>query len=96
MFGIEIAGNREDGIVGPIEAIEELLHIHQGGVLHMFDVGTDGTPAVGVDPIAERPEQQPYIAVRTVHVALVELFGYHTFLNIKHIPLVVNDVPIAA
>lgn len=96
MFGIEIACNRENGIVGPIEAIEEQLHIHQCGVLHMFDIGTDSTPAVGVDSIAERPEQQPYIAVRTVHVALVELFGHHTFLNIKHIPLVVNDVPIAA
>ena len=96
MFGIEIAGNREDGIVGPIEAIEELLHIQQCGVLHMFDVGTDSAPAVGVDPIAERPEQQPYIAVRTVQVALVELFGHHTFLNIEYVPVTVNNIPITA
>lgn len=88
---VDVARNGEDGVGGVIVAVEKVTHIVEGGILDMLDVGADGTPAVGVDLVAEWPQQHPHVAIGLVHVALVVLFRHHAFLHVKHRPAVALD-----
>ena len=80
---LQRCGDGQYGVVGTVEAAVEVAHIGQGGLAHMTDVGPDSGPAVRVHRVAQWTQQQPYVAVRLVHVALVVLLGDHMLLHLQ-------------
>ena len=75
----------EDGVVGPVPPRVEGADIVERCLAHMAYVGSYSGPAVGVRLVAQRPEQQPHIAVWLIHVALVILLGHNPLLHLQRL-----------